>query len=170
MIKNSSGTILQATQNEDYSVNLGDPSTMNGGYHNHPGTGVNIFSADDIAILIEIARYQAIGNAGNAYMVVVAPGGIHYVMYFNGTHNEIPAYGSYSTGQLDGWNKEQWKKNVDLISDNDISINQRLEQIFLSTLENMGLQNKVILQRVEENKISTINQNSNGTPVPAPCN
>ncbi|SDJ75408.1 hypothetical protein [Chryseobacterium jejuense] len=168
---NKTGAPTQGTQNEDHSVNLGDPSTMNGGYHNHPGTGVKIFSANDIAILIEIARYQAIGNTGNAYMVVVAPGGIQYVMYFNGTHNEIPAYGSYSVGQLDGWNKEQWLTYINTVSNDNLSNYQKLEKVFSSTLKSMGLQNKVILQRVEEDsKISTINQNSDGSTTANPCN
>ena len=168
---NKTGAPTETTQNEDHRVNFGDPSTMNGGYHNHPGTGVNIFSATDISTLIEIARYQAIGNAGNAYMVVIAPGGIHYVMYFYGTHNEIPAYGSYSEGQLKNWNDQQWEKNLDLVSDSNLSQNEKLEQIFFSTLENMELKNKIILHRVEdETKTLTINQNSDGSTKAIPCN
>lgn len=168
---NKTGTPTQATQNGDHSVNFGDPSTMNGGYHNHTGTGVNIFSATDISTLIEIARYQSIGNAGNGYMVIVAPGGIHYVMFFNGTHNEIPAYGSYSEGQLKSWNDKQWTDYLNMVGDSSMPIHQKLEQIFSSTLKTMGLNNKVILQRVEgDSKISTINQNSDGTTSPRPCN
>lgn len=168
---NKTGNPTPTTQNEDHRVNFGDPSTMNGGYHNHPGTGVNIFSADDISTLIEIARYQAIGNTGNAYMVVIAPGGIHYVMYFNGTHNEIPAYGSYSAEQLKNWNDQQWDNYVESISNNNLSNHEKLEKVVSSTLKSMGLQNKVILQRVEgDTKISTINQNSDGSTTANPCN
>ncbi|UCA58037.1 hypothetical protein KB553_13335 [Chryseobacterium rhizoplanae] len=168
---NKTGAPTETTQNEDHRVNFGDPSTMNGGYHNHPGTGVNIFSATDLATLIEIARYQAIGNAGNAYMVVIAPGGIHYVMYFNGTHNEIPAYGSYSEGQLKNWNDEQWSTYIKTIGNDNLSNHEKLEKVVSSTLKSMGLQNKVILQRVEEDtKISTINQNSDGSTTANPCN
>lgn len=167
---NKTGDPTPTTQNGDHSVNFGDPSTMNGGYHTHQGTGVNIFSATDIATLIEIARYQSLGNAGNAYMVVMASGGIHYVMYFNGNHKKLPISGSYDQNQLNNWNKEQWKRYLDIVGDNS-SINEKLEQIFFATLERMGLQNKVTLQKIENNtNVSTINQNSNGTTTPDPCN
>lgn len=175
---NKTGAPTQTTQNEDHSVNFGDPSTMNGGYHNHTGTGVNIFSATDLATLIEIARYQAIGNAGNAYMVVIAPGGIHYVMYFNGTHNEIPTYGSYTPDQQDLWNFGQFTLQRDLLKDsnfysminNEKVLNSKgLEKIFFKTLEKMNLQNKVMLQKIEDNKALTINKNSDGTTAPVPC-
>lgn len=166
---NKAGAPTQTTQNSDHSVNFGDPSTMNGGYHNHTGTGVNIFSATDIATLIEIARYQSIGNTGNGYMGIMAPGGIHYVIYFNGNHGSLPISGSYNQNQLDNWNKEQWKKYLDIIDDNT-SINQKIEQIFFSTLGKMGLQNKVVLQKVDDNKVYTVNQNLDGTTIPDPCN
>jgi hypothetical protein len=164
----------QTTENTDHRVNFGDPSTMNGGYHNHTGTGVNIFSSDDISTLIEIARYQSIGNTGNAYMGVVAPGGIHYVMYFDGSHGDLPAYGSYTVEQKKDWNDQQWETYINTISNDKLSNNQKLEKIFSLTLKSMGLQNKVILQRIEESKdgvkVSTIHQNSDGTTPPIPCN
>lgn len=174
---NKTGAPTQATQNGDHSVNLGDPSTMNGGYHNHTGTGVNIFSASDISTLIEIARYQAIGSAGNAYMVLIAPGGIHYVMYFNGTHNEIPTI-PFTPKEKDSWNTFQayWKDNLrifqkELYATTDgKSINSKgLEKIFFDTIKEMDLKNKIILQRVEGDKTLIISQNSDGTTTANPC-
>ncbi|MEJ5103520.1 hypothetical protein [Chryseobacterium sp. MYb328] len=163
----------ETTENNDHSVNFGDPSTMNGGYHSHPGTGVNIFSSDDIYTLIEIARYQSIGNTGNAYMGLVAPGGIHYVMYFDGSHGDLPAYGSYSEEQLKNWNDQQWDDYVESILNNNFSTYEKLEILLFSTLNKMGVKNKVILQRIEEKaggvEVSTINQNSDGTIKPSPC-
>lgn len=164
----------QTTENSSHSVNFGDPSTINGGYHNHSGTGVNIFSSDDISTLIEMARYQSIGNTGDAYMGLVAPGGIHYVMYFDGSHGDLPAFGSYTHQEKEDWNKGQWKDYLKSISDYSITMNEKLEQIFFSTLESMRLNNKIILQRIEEReqgvKVFTVKQNSDGTIAPSPCN
>jgi len=167
---NKTDAPTQTTQNTGHRVNFGDPSGMNGGYHNHTGTGVNIFSADDISTLIEIARYQNIGSTGNAYMGIMAPGGIHYVMYFNGTHHDMPAYGSYTEDQLKNWNDQQWSTYINTIANDNLSNNQKLEKVFSSTLRSMGLQNKVILHRIEGAKISIINQNLDGTTTVNPCN
>lgn len=167
---NKTGVPTQTSQNSGHSVNFGNPSTMNGGYHNHTGTGVNMFSATDIFTLIEIARYQNVGNVGNGYMGIMAPAGIHYVMYFNGNHGDLPPYGNYSESQLKNWNAQQWDDYLNMVGDNSISPNQILEQIFLFTLKKMGLQNKVTLQKIEDNKAYTITQNSDGTTTPVPCN
>jgi len=164
----------ETTQNSDHSVNFGDPSTMNGGYHTHQGTGVNIFSATDVATLIEVARYQAIGDASNGYMGVMAPGGIHYVMYFNGSQSDIPVYGSYNEKQLQDWNDQQWDQYLELLSDDNITNNERLELILFTTLKKMGVENRVNLLKIDSNNIGniifTISQSLNGAIVTLPCN
>nr|WP_315028030.1 hypothetical protein [uncultured Chryseobacterium sp.] len=176
---NKTGDPTQTTQNSLHSVNFGDPSTMNGGYHNHTGTGVNMFSATDISTLIEIARYQSVGNAENGYMGVMAPGDIHYVIYFNGNHNDIPTINSYSDLQIDTWNINQKIQSYKLLKvDSFVNIvngkkelnSKGLEQIFYSTLKSMGLDNKVTLQKVDDtNKISTVKMNSDGSTILDPC-
>lgn len=168
---NKDGTPSETTGNSGHQVTFGDPSTMNGGYHNHPGTGVKIFSATDIATLIEIARYQSQGNVGNAYMGLVSPGNIHYSIHFNGNHTNLPTYGSYTKEQLKDWNDKQWDNYLNMIGDNSTSINQKLEQVFFLTLEVMELKDKIILQKIDtNNKIFTVNQKSDGTTIPVPCN
>lgn len=167
---NKTGAPSQTTKNSDHSVNFGDPSTMNGGYHNHTGTGVNIFSATDIYTLTEIVRYQALGSTDNGYMGVVAPNGIHYVIYFNGSHTDLPVHGSYSQAQLIDWDKKQWNDYVSIILNNNLSANQKLERVFFSTLDRMGLKDKIILQRIEDNKVLNISQNSEGQLGSSPCN
>uniref|UniRef100_UPI003AF9E9E4 hypothetical protein n=1 Tax=Chryseobacterium bernardetii TaxID=1241978 RepID=UPI003AF9E9E4 len=174
---NKTGAPTQATQNGDHSVNFGDPSTMNGGYHNHTGTGVNIFSSSDISTLIEIARYQAIGNAGNGYMGLVAPNGIHYVIHFNGSHGDLPA-NSYTPKEKEDWNTLQtyWVDTLPTFqpnlysSDGGNTINSKgLEKLFFDTLDKMGLKNKIILQKIDNNsQVLTIN-NDNGIPKEVPC-
>ncbi|SFN15859.1 hypothetical protein SAMN05421594_1442 [Chryseobacterium oleae] len=166
---NKTGAPSQTTQNSAHRVSFGDPSTMNGGYHNHTGTGVNIFSATDISTLIEIVRYQSIGSTGNGYMGVVAPNGIHYVIYFNGSHADLPISGSYSDAQLKYFDNMQWKDYLEIVHDNNLSTSQKLESIFFSTLDRMGLKDKLILQRIEDNKVLTIAQNSQGHLGSSPC-
>jgi len=174
---NKSGPPTQTTENGAHSVNFGDPSTMNGGYHNHTGTGVNMFSSTDISTLIEIVRYQNIGNAGNGYMGIVAPNDIHYIMYFNGSHSDLPI-DSYNERDLEDWNTAQayWKDNLRVFerttySTNDgKSLNSKgLEKIFFKTLKEMGLENKITLQKVDGNNVFTINLQSNGIPNELPC-
>ncbi|REC63327.1 hypothetical protein DRF65_06660 [Chryseobacterium pennae] len=170
----------ETTENGEHSVNFGDPSTINGGYHNHTETGVHIFSSDDISTLIEIARYQSIGNTGDAYMGVVAPGGIHYVMYFDGSHGDLPIPNSYSELQRDTWNVNQKIQSFKLLKvesfisvvNGNKELNSRgLEQIFFSTLKSMGLENKINLQKIDyiTNNVSTIKLNSDGSTSSTVC-
>ncbi|MDN3690962.1 hypothetical protein QWZ06_01100 [Chryseobacterium tructae] len=170
----------ETTENGEHSVNFGDPSTINGGYHNHTKTGVHIFSSDDISTLIEIARYQSIGNTGDAYMGVVAPGGIHYVMYFDGSHGDLPIPNSYSELQRDTWNVNQKIQSFKLLKvesfisvvNGNKELNSRgLEQIFFSTLKSMGLENKINLQKIDytTNNVSTIKLNSDGSTSSTVC-
>lgn len=174
---NKSGPPTQTTQNSDHSVNFGNPSTMNGGYHNHTGTKVDIFSATDIATLIEITRYQSLGNANNAFMGLIAPNGIHYVIRFSGNHSDLPA-NAFNEDQQEIWNFAQFAVYRDLLKDSNfystingekVLNNKGLEQLFFKTIEKMNLQNRVILQKVDDNNVSTINKNSDGTTEEIPC-
>lgn len=175
---NKNGSTTETTDNGDHSVTVGDPSLVNGTYHNHTGTTLDIFSATDIATLIEIARYQSIGNVGNAFSGLVAPNGIHYVTYFNGNHADLPAVGSYSEIDIKIWEIQMLKLYRKLLKDSayynvingkKIMNSKGLELILFDALKKMGLENKIILQKIEDNNISTINQNQDGTTTPIPC-
>lgn len=173
---NKTGEPTQTTQNANHSVNFGDASKLNGAYHNHTGTGVDMFSATDISTLIEIARYQSIGNAGNGFMGFVAPNGIHYVMSFNGNHVNLPTVGSYSETDILSWDTQQvilmfaLLKNPEFKGPGGVLNSKGLEQIFFKTLQRMGLSNKVMLQSIDSNNnISEVKLNSNGTTQPIPC-
>ncbi|MDY3350472.1 hypothetical protein PG357_00580 [Riemerella anatipestifer] len=164
------GAAKPTTENHNHSVNLGPPSEIEGAYHNHTGSGVNIFSASDVASLIEIARYRGIGNREDAFMGMVAPGDIHYLIRFTGKENELPAYGSYSPEMLKELNNKQWMYYQDTFSKPNLTKEQRLEQTLFNTLEQMGLKDKVTLQRIDKNNnVSTISQNQNGTINVTPC-
>lgn len=175
---NKTGNPTQTTQNGQHSVNFGDSSTMNGGYHNHTGTKVDIFSATDIANLIEVARYQSIGNTGNAYMGLIGPNDVHYVIYFNGNHNDIPP-NTYTSEEKENWELEQMLQTFALIKKPEFkeiingkaTLNSKgLEQIFFNTVSKMGLYNKISLQKIENNQSLTITLNTDGSTSKVPCN
>lgn len=176
---NKSGPPTEAQANDDNSVIMALPSLLNKFYHNHTGTEVDIFSASDIWGLIQIARYQNIGSAGNAASGLIAPNGIHYVIYFNGTHAELPPIDSYDETKIKTWNMNQKillfalrKKPgfFNIVNGNKVLNDKGLEQIFFTTIAEMGLTDKIVLQKVENNNISTISQNSDGSTFPTPCN
>ncbi|WP_153937620.1 hypothetical protein [Riemerella anatipestifer] len=164
------GAAKPTTENHNHRVNLGPLNEIKGAYHNHTGSGVDIFSAVDVASLIEIARYRGIGNREDAFMGMVAPGDIHYLIRFTGKKNELPAYGSYSPEMLKELNEFQWDFYVKTFSKSNLTKEQRLEQTLFKTLEKMGLKDRVTLQRVDKNNnVSTISQNQNGTINVTPC-
>ena len=171
----------QTTNNNLHSVNYGDPSLLNGVYHNHTGTTVDIFSASDISTLIEIARYQGVGSIGNAFHGMVAPNGIHYVIRFTGISGaDLPAVGSYNNAQLLVWDDAQMKMRDELLSNPNFFMVENgkkllntigLETILMKTLKDMGLKDKVSLLKIgTNNNVSKVIQNPDGSIAPAiPC-
>lgn len=74
-----------------HSVNFKDKTGYAGGYHNHTPTGIPMLSPNDIDQLLGFARAQPTSNpanVNNAYVGMVAPNGMHYVIWFNGTYGE----------------------------------------------------------------------------------
>lgn len=179
---NKTGSPTQTTENGDHSVNFDDPSLLNGGYHNHTGTKVDMFSATDISTMIEIARNQTISNgasnAGNGFLGIIAPNGVHYIIRFNGNHASLPP-NPFSEFDLDGWNIQQTIQMYKLLKKSEfrqvvngktILNSKGLEQILFETLYKMGLENKIVVQKLDSNNnVSTINQNSDGSTLPIPC-
>jgi len=176
---NKTGVTSQTTNNTDHSVNFGNPFLLNGGYHNHTGTGVNIFSATDISTLIEIARYNGASSPTNAFMGLVVPNGIHYVIRFDGSQASLPPVGNFTPQQLKSWNTQQAilmstlsrkPEFTEVVNGKKVLNSSGLERILFDTLQKMGLSNKVILQKIEsDNSVSTINKNSDGTTTAVPC-
>ncbi|AZA91318.1 Uncharacterised protein [Chryseobacterium nakagawai] len=75
------GTPSSEIPGGDHSVNFGDKTGYAGGYHNHTPTGIPMLSPPDIDQLLQFALAQ--GNYGvptNAFMGMVAPNGMHYVL------------------------------------------------------------------------------------------
>ncbi|WP_299177352.1 hypothetical protein, partial [uncultured Chryseobacterium sp.] len=175
---NKDGTTAPTIQNSAHSVYVGDPSTLNGLYHNHTGTTLDMFSATDIDTLLEIVRYQSIGNTSNGFSGMVAPDGIHYVISFNGSHSDLPPIGTFSEIDIEVLKIRQYRNQQRLLADTSgVYCNTQtgklnyvgLEKVFMDTIKAMGLDNKIVLLRIDSEGIKTIQQNTDGTITAIPC-
>lgn len=133
-----------------HSVNFGDKTGYAGGYHNHTPSGIPMLSPPDVDQLLGFARAQPTSNpanANNAYVGMVAPNGMHYVIWFNGTYQD--AITNFSQDQLDGFGEDYSELASDLTTpllygqtyrNSDGSINSLgVEKLFFTTLKKMGL-------------------------------
>ncbi|SEH27407.1 hypothetical protein [Chryseobacterium culicis] len=163
-----------------HSVNFGDKTGYAGGYHNHTPTGIPMFSPADIDQLLGFARAQptSTNTPGNAYLGVVAPNGMHYVMNFNGTYQD--ALTNFSQEELNKFTKKyieiesnltDFGKNGNTYINSDGTINNLgVEILFFETLKKMGLSGKIILQRIElDNTIQNIEINTNNQLITTSC-
>ena len=176
---NKVGNPTQTTQNSEHQVNFGDPSLLKGGYHNHTGKGVDIFSATDVATLIEIARYNGSSNPTNAFMGLVAPNGIHYVIRFDGGQTDLPQFGTFSETDKLAWNVQQKIFSFSLLKKTEYSqtingkktLNDKgLERILFDTLTKMGIDDRIVVQKIDtNNNVSTVIQNDDLTTSSFPC-
>ncbi len=138
-----------------------------------------MLSPPDIDQLLQFALAQGnYGTPSNAYVGMVAPNGMHYVIQFNGNYND--ALVTFSQDDL----KNLKNKYTELASDlteqllygttyiNSIgSINQKgVEKLFFEALKNMNLQGKINLQKIDDNAVVyNVTQNSNGTTSSFSC-
>ncbi|WP_370897903.1 hypothetical protein [Chryseobacterium gossypii] len=164
-----------------HSVNFGDKTGYAGGYHNHTPTGIPMLSPPDIDQLLGFARAQPTSdpaNVNNAFVGMVAPNGMHYVIWFNGTYQD--ALTNFSQDDLNNYitdyrelekNLTDFAKNGTTYVNSDGSINTLgVETLFFETLKNMGLEGKVILQRIEsDGTVKTLGLNSSNQPVSTTC-
>ncbi len=164
-----------------HSVNFGDKTGYAGAYHNHTPTGIPILSPPDIDQLLGFARAQPTSNpanVNNAFMGMVAPNGMHYVIWFNGTYQDTIT--NFSQDQLDGFDEDYSELASDLTTpllygqtyrNSDGSINSLgVEKLFFTTLKKMGLEGKVNLQRIESDGIvKVIGLDGSNQPVSTTC-
>lgn len=163
-----------------HEVELGPEAGYQGGYHNHPLMGIKMLSPDDIVKLLNFAMAQPNGNIADAFMGMIGTGAdgteYHYVIQYTGNIQELQQY-LYNNN----WNLEEIKdvysRSEKELLENSLYINfstgklnnQGLEKLFFGTLKNMGLENKVNLQRIESNVIKNVTLNSNGTTTANSC-
>lgn len=186
------GTVILADVNSAHQVVFNDVTDGYGGYHNHTATGIHMVSPPDMVdSLFGFAAAQSIEDGvGNAYLGMIAAEHcstcppdfikyIHYVVRYAGTGVELGSF-VYSPAQMAQF-KNDYRKMVSNLTNTYVNgntyiniagdLNEKgLEKLFFDTLTNMGLDNKVVLQRVEANgTVYNVTKNSNGTITAIPC-
>lgn len=168
------GTPSDMIPGGDHSVDFGDKTGYQGGYHNHT-SGIPMFSPKDIDQLLQFALAQGnYGVSSNAYLGMVAPNGVHYVITFNGSYND--ALVTFTEQQLDNL-KTFYRDINELLATNSLYSNdlynlnnKGLEKLFFEIIKEMKLDNKVNLQRVEKNEtIQNIKLDGSNQPIELPC-
>ncbi|WP_209786631.1 hypothetical protein [Chryseobacterium sp. PvR013] len=164
-----------------HSVNFKDKTGYAGGYHNHTPTGIPMLSPNDIDQLLGFARAQPTSNpanVNNAYVGMVAPNGMHYVIWFNGTYEN--AVTNFSQEDLNKYKKkyielesnltDEAKNGMTYMNGDGTINNLGVEKLFFETLKDMGLEGKVNLQRIEnDGTVKNINLNANNQPISSTC-
>ncbi|WES96051.1 hypothetical protein P2W68_14465 [Chryseobacterium arthrosphaerae] len=163
------GTLSGVIHGAEHSVDFGDKTGYAGGYHNHTPTGIPIFSPNDMDQLLQFALAQGnYGNPKNAFIGMVAPNGMHYVIWFNGNYND--ALVTFSQEQMDDYtDRYQTRYGMYKPSSGDMD-NEAIEKFLFRALKDMGLDGKVNLQRIEnDGTVKTIIKNTDGTITVQPC-
>ncbi|WP_332453425.1 hypothetical protein [Chryseobacterium aquaticum] len=171
------GTTSGIINGGKHAVDMGIKAGYQGGYHNHTSTGIPMHSAPDIeSNLLAFARAQPTGEHKNAYFGMVVkkvctscPGGFktyNYIMRFDGEYSD--ALTSFSQLDIDKLKIEYSIKESKLsdptgsygstyIDSAGNLTNEGLEVLFFDTVKKMGLTNKIILQRIEDDVDGTVN-------------
>lgn len=183
---NNAGTSSGIINGEEHQVKVGSTAGKQGVYHNHTPDGIKMLSPPDIIKMLHYALAQPNGNISNGFLGMVGseecsscPGGYkyhNYIIRFSGTLQELGGFTSQN------WDKEDLIKTYrDAKYELSTNINYAnyqygplnsdgLEKLFFDTLQNMGIEGKVNLQRIEDNgTILNITQNSNGITSATPC-
>lgn len=185
------GTVVPADVNSAHQVVFNDVTDSNGGYHNHTENGIHMIAPQDMTnSLFGFASAQSINDGvGNAYLGMIAaepcstcPDGIkyvHYIVHYAGTATELGGF-VYSPAQIKKFESKYAETATDLsepILNGNTYINSSgklnekgLEKLFFDTLTSMGLDDKVVLQRVEANgTVYNVTKNSSGIITATPC-
>lgn len=177
------GTTSGIIDGGEHEVALGDMTGWQGAYHNHTSTGIPMHSPPDIDNgLLKLARSQPtqpVGEHNNAYFGMIVKkacstcaGGFkiyHYVIRFNGNYDD--AITNFSQEKLDELTLD-YQKLEDVLTNlygpfgntyidgTGRITNEGLEILFFETLKSMNLDNKLILQRVDDDGNGNITVNN----------
>lgn len=177
------GTIEDASQTTKHEVDYGDLSNYYAAYHNHTLRGTHMLSHKDIDILLGLTTHNSTVGPGNAFHGMIAAeedgnGGftyLNYVVRFNGTYQDAISF-NFTDDQLADIKKkyedaiEYLLKNPLNSSDGGFNLNKDgLQKLFFEAAKLMGMQNNVILQRVDDDGVKTIQLNNDGSTTAVPC-
>ena len=163
-----------------HSVNFGDKTGYAGGYHNHTKIGIPMLSPPDIDQLLGFARAQ--GNNGDptqAFVGMVAPNGMHYIIRFTGNYQDSISFNFMDADlkklkddyiEMESNLKEPLLNGTKYVNSDGSINNNGVEKLLFETLKNMGLAGKINLQRIESSgSVQNINLDSNNEPIAVPC-
>lgn len=169
-------------RNMKHEVDYGELSASYGAYHNHTLRGTHMLSHKDIDILLALTTHNSVTGPSSAFHGMIAAeedgmGGyvyLNYIIRFNGTYQQAASF-NFIDMSLDEIGKKYEKKLDELLndpinSDNGFTLNKEGQQkLFFEAAKLMGMQNNVILQRVDDDGVKEIILNSDGTRTAIPC-
>ncbi|MDR6405713.1 MULTISPECIES: hypothetical protein [Chryseobacterium] len=177
------GTIEDAGWTDKHKVDYGDLSASYVSYHNHTLRGIHMLSHRDLDILLALTKHNSVTGPSNAMHGMIAAEGdgnggymyLNYVVRFNGTYQDAIGF-NFTDDQL---NKIETKYEdvIDkLLADpsntdnNGSTLNKEgLQKLFFAAAKLMGMQNNVILYRIDEDGVKEIGLNSDGSTTLYPC-
>lgn len=165
-VKND-GTTSDIIIGEKHKVKLGSEAGKQGAYHNHTPDGIKMLSPPDILKMLNYALAQPNGNLSNGFLGMVGsekcgtcPDGYkyhNYIIRFSGNSQELEKF-IFQTNwdedalEIDYNNKvREIKKNPLYINQDKKLNNTGLQKLFFDTLKNMKMEEKVTLQKIEDN-------------------
>ncbi len=173
---------------DENHVDLGNNTGFPKHYHVHPPKKIKMLSVKDMLDLLTLALYQQpTGNQNNASSGMIGsticsacPDGyyyFHYIATFSGNPaelNQLVNGTNWDEGKLITDYQRMYSKirKEDQYTDYNLeTVNYKgLEKLFFETLKNMGLENKVSLQRVDnDGTVNNINLDTNNEPNATPC-
>ena len=183
---NLDGTTGGIIPGEKHSVDLGSEAGKQGGYHNHTPDGIKMHSPPDILKMLNYALAQPNGNLSNGFLGFVGsekcstcPDGYkyhNYIIRFSGNSQELEKFIFHTN-----WDKDaleiDYNNKVREIKKNPLYINQDkklnntgLQKLFFDTLKNMKMEEKVTLQKIEDNGlVQNIILDNAGNPSTIQC-
>lgn len=182
------GEFYPADVSENHHVTFNNINGSTGIYHNHTFSGAKIHSPPDINFVLSLAQGQTnASNYGDVYVGMIGATKcypvtagcyriFHYIIRFSGTASDVTK--NYTEDEMKELNKAYRNREnilreklpyVDFLG--DITLNKKgYEKLFFETLDKMGLSDKVILQRIDDDgTINNINLDANGIPEATPC-
>lgn len=184
---NNDGTTSGIIPGGDHEVKLESSAGKQGAYHNHTPEGIKMFSPADILSMLTYSLTQPIGNLSNGFLGMVGtekcgtcPNGYkyhNYIIRFSGNSQELEKYLFQTIWDEIALDKIYKRRKKELSKDTNYADyeygplnSDGLEKLFFDTLQNMGMEGKVNLQRIENNgTIQNITQNNNGTTSATEC-
>ena len=185
-VKND-GTTSDIIIGEKHKVKLGSEAGKQGAYHNHTPDGIKMHSPPDILKMLNYALAQPNGNLSNGFLGMVGsekcgtcPDGYkyhNYIIRFSGNSQELEKFIFQTNWDEKDLDKTYTRRKKELSKDTNYADykygplnSDGLEKLFFDTLQNMGMEAKVNLQRIEDNgTVKNITQNSNGTTSATQC-